>query len=59
MYEEMVTTVIEATKEIPNRPAEILESLQLIAKGWGGIFIVIIIMMLCILGLNKAFSNKK
>ena len=59
MYEDMVTAVVETAKEIPDRPAEILEALQLIAKGWGGIFIVIIIMMICILGLNKAFSKRK
>ncbi len=59
MYEEMITTAVEVVKEIPARQATITESLQLMAEGWGGIFIVIIIMMLGILGLNKAFSRKK
>lgn len=42
---------------IPDRKASITESLKLMAEGWGGIFIVIAIMMLCILALNKAFSG--
>ncbi len=59
MYEEMITTAVEVAKEIPARQATIMESLQLMAEGWGGIFIVILIMMLGILGLNKAFSRKR
>ena len=49
----------EATKNIPDRQATVGESLLLMAEGWGGIFIVILIMMVCILVLNKAFSKKK
>ena len=49
----------EATKSIPDRQATVGESLLLMAEGWGGIFIVILIMMICILVLNKAFSKKK
>ena len=49
----------EAAKTIPDRQATIEESLLLMAEGWGGIFIVIVIMMLCILVLNKVFSKKK
>lgn len=49
----------EVVQTIPDRQATVGESLQLMAEGWGGIFIVIIIMMLCILLLNKAFSRKK
>lgn len=49
----------ETAKAIPDRQATINESLLLMAEGWGGIFIVIIIMMLCILVLNKVFSKKK
>ncbi len=49
----------EVVQTIPDRQATVSESLQLMAEGWGGIFIVIILMMLCILVLNKAFSRKK
>lgn len=49
----------EATKTIPDRQASVAESLLLMAEGWGGIFIVILIMMACILILNKVFSRKK
>ncbi len=49
----------EATKTIPDRQATIGESLLLMAEGWGGIFIVIAIMMASILLLNKVFSKKK
>ena len=49
----------EVVATIPERQATVSESLQLMAEGWGGIFIVIIIMMLCILVLNWAFSRKK
>ena len=54
----MIRLAEETTKVIPDRQATIQESLLLMAEGWGGIFIVIIIMMLCILVLNKAFSRK-
>ncbi len=49
----------EVTNNIPARQATVGESLLLMAEGWGGIFIVILIMMVCILVLNKAFSKKK
>ena len=49
----------EAVKTIPDREATIRESLLLMAEGWGGIFIVIFIMMVCILILNKVFSKIK
>ncbi len=49
----------EAVKTIPDRQATVQESLKLMAEGWGGIFIVVIIMMLSILLLNKVFSKKK
>ena len=47
------------TAEIPVRPAEPLESLKLMAQGWGSIFIVILLIMLCVLLLNAAFRQKK
>ncbi len=49
----------ETVKTIPDREATIRESLLLMAEGWGGIFIVIFIMMVCILILNKVFSKIK
>ena len=49
----------EVAKTIPDRQATVSESLLLMAEGWGGIFIVIFIMMVCILVLNKVFSKKK
>ena len=55
----MIRLAEEAAKTIPDRQATIKESLLLMAEGWGGIFVVIIIMMVCILVLNKVFSNKK
>lgn len=47
------------TAEIPARPATWLESLKLMAQGWGSIFIVILLVMLCVLILNAAFRKKK
>ncbi len=49
----------EAEIVIPDRNATVRESLQLIGEGWGSIFIVILIMIVVILGLNKVFSKKK
>ncbi len=49
----------ETAKTIPDRQATIGESLLLMAEGWGGIFVVILIMMVSILVLNKVFSRKK
>ena len=49
----------EAVKIIPDRQATVRESLMLMLEGWGGIFIVVILMMLSILLLNKVFSKKK
>ena len=45
--------------EIPARRAEPLESLKLMAQGWGSIFLVILLIMLCVLLLNTAFRSKK
>lgn len=55
----MIRLAEEVTKTIPDRQATVGESLLLMAEGWGGIFIVIVIMMVCILILNKVFSKKK
>ncbi len=55
----MIQLAEEVTKTIPDRQATVAESLLLMAEGWGGIFIVIVIMMVCILLLNKVFSKKK
>ena len=55
----MIQLAEEATKTIPDRQATVMESLLLMAEGWGGIFIVIVIMMVSILILNKVFSKKK
>ena len=49
----------EAVKTIPDRHATVNESLMLMLEGWGGIFIVVTIMMSTILLLNKVFSKKK
>ena len=46
------------TSDIPARPADWKESLELMGVGWGSIFVVIIIVMACILVLNKIFSKK-
>ena len=47
-----------ANDGIPARPAQWQESLELMGVGWGSIFIVIILVMICILVLNKIFSKK-
>ncbi len=36
-----------------------LQTLPMMGKGMAGIFIVIILIMLCTYGLNKVFSGKK
>lgn len=43
--------------EIPERPATVQESLELMGVGWGCIFLVIIIMMIAIAFLNRAFRK--
>ncbi len=52
------TLLLTADKTIPERPATWEEALELMGIGWGSIFIVIIIVMICILVLNKIFSKK-
>lgn len=48
-----------ALTAIADRPATVLESLLLMAQGWGSIFIVILIIMLTILILNRVTKKKK
>ena len=43
---------------IPARPATLQEALKLMSQGWGSIFIVILIIMLCVLLLNALFRSK-
>ena len=45
--------------EVAERPATWKESLKLMGQGWGAIFIVILLIMLCVLILNAAFRPKK
>ncbi len=47
------------TEEIPERVATWQESLELMGLGWGSIFIVIILIMLCVVLLNRIFQKKK
>ena len=53
-----MTTMLAAADGIPERPADWMESLELMGVGWGSIFIVITIVMVCILVLNRIFSKK-
>lgn len=47
-----------AEAPIPDRPATWLEALKLMGQGWGSIFLVILVMMLCIYLLNRLFRRK-
>ncbi|MGM9553628.1 MAG: OadG-related small transporter subunit [Faecousia sp.] len=49
----------QAFQTIADRPAAWKEALSLMATGWGSIFIVIIILMLMIYLLNRAFRKRK
>ncbi len=49
----------QAFQTIADRPATWKEALSLMATGWGSIFIVIIILMLTIYLLNRAFRKRK
>lgn len=42
-----------AEQSIPGRPATWQESLRLMGAGWGSIFIVILVIMLCVYLLNR------
>jgi len=48
-----------AAGTIPDCPATLSESLRLMAEGWGSIFIVIGIMILCVMLLNRVFRKRK
>lgn len=47
-----------AEQSIPGRPATWQESLRLMGAGWGSIFIVILVIMLCVYLLNRIFRSK-
>lgn len=55
----MLFQLLAATAEVVDRPATWKESLKLMGQGWGAIFIVILLIMLCVLILNAAFRSKK
>ena len=50
--------VLAAEQSIPGRPATWQESLRLMGAGWGSIFIVILVIMLCVYLLNRIFRSK-
>ncbi len=57
---EATEATVEATEKVlRDTPATAKEALQLMAEGWGSIFIVIIIMIFVIMVLNKVFSKAK
>ena len=47
-----------AEQSIPGRPSTWQESLRLMGAGWGSIFIVILVIMLCVYLLNRIFRSK-
>lgn len=49
----------QVPQAIADRPATWKEALSLMATGWSSIFVVIIILMLTIYLLNRAFRKKK
>lgn len=51
--------LVQAQQTIADRPATWREALSLMATGWGSIFVVILILMLTIYLLNRAFRRKK
>ena len=53
---QILTAVAE--QSIPGRPATWQESLRLMGAGWGSIFIVILVIMLCVYLLNRIFRSK-
>lgn len=53
---KLLLDVAELT--IPDRPATTPESLTLMAKGWGSIFLIILLMILFVLILNRATAKK-
>ncbi len=55
----MLFSFLAAAAEVAERPATWKESLKLMGQGWGAIFIVILLIMLCVLILNAAFRPKK
>lgn len=47
-----------AEQSIPGRPATWQESLRLMGAGWGSIFIVILVIMLCVYLLNRILCHQ-
>ena len=54
----MLYQYLASAAEVADRPATWEESLKLMGQGWGAIFLVILVIMLCVLILNAVFRPK-